>query len=100
MTPLSDFSLLGAAARHQGLPIALVGLSIVFLALLLISVFLTFLPRALSVFAKYFPESEAGHGSPVHPESRADDDELVIAGLGFVLHTEFQKQLQTPPQGR
>ena len=54
---MSDFDLgLQRIADGQGLPIALAGMTIVFTALLLISLFITQLPRILAVVARRFPE--------------------------------------------
>jgi hypothetical protein len=68
---------------------------IVFCALILISLFIALLPRILGVISQYLPETEEPHESLSHPESQRLDDDAVIAAIGFVLHTELQKQSGT-----
>jgi len=83
----------------QGVGIAMTGMSIVFVALALISVFIALLPRILRVLARYVPESSA-HASPqprpVETTGRhaagAGDASMVVA-IGFALHTARQRQL-------
>jgi Na+-transporting methylmalonyl-CoA/oxaloacetate decarboxylase gamma subunit len=93
MAVLSGLNHVSTIAMQRGVSIALSGMLIVFIALLLIALFLEALPRLLDVFAKYLPETEVSHGSHSHQEDLVPDDEAVIAGLGFILHTEFQNQL-------
>ncbi|HUG20753.1 MAG TPA: OadG family protein [Planctomycetaceae bacterium] len=95
MAVLSGLIHVSAIAMQRGVSIALSGMLIVFIALLLITLFLVALPRLLNVLAKYLPESEESHGSHSHPERHVLDDEAVIAGLGFILHTELQNQIQS-----
>ncbi len=55
---MSDFDLgLQRIVDGQGLPIAMAGMTIVFTALLLISLFIALLPRILAAVATRFPES-------------------------------------------
>ena len=55
---MSDFDVgLQRIAEGQGLPIAVAGMTIVFTALLLITLFISQLPRILSAVARRFPES-------------------------------------------
>jgi Na+-transporting methylmalonyl-CoA/oxaloacetate decarboxylase gamma subunit len=77
----------------RALQIAFAGLSIVFLALVLITVFIATLPRLLSWLDVVWPESEDVHAAPVHSKTVAGDEEALIAAIGFVLHTELQRQL-------
>lgn len=100
MAVLSGLNHLSVIAMQRGVSIALSGMLIVFTALILITLFLEALPRFLEVLAKYLPESEESHGSPSLKDSQVPDDEAVIAGLGFVLHTEFQKQISSPTSRR
>jgi Na+-transporting methylmalonyl-CoA/oxaloacetate decarboxylase gamma subunit len=80
-------------AVSDGIPIAIAGLLIVFSALLLISLFIASLPRILGVVAKLYPEVDETHSRQSHPESQLADDGAVLAAIGFVLHTEIQRQL-------
>ena len=68
------------------------GLTIVFVALVLISLFIAMLPRVLTLIGHLWPEVE-DHRALEHVESEADEDLAVLAAIGFVLHTEFQRQL-------
>ena len=91
---ITPFKPIFAAADDvlQGIPIALAGMLIVFSALIFISLFIAALPIILDVVSQYFPETEEHHESVAHPESLRPDDDAVIAAIGFVLHTELQKQ--------
>mgnify|MGYP001814021917 FL=1 len=64
---------------------------IVVMALSFISLFIAGLPRILAALAKIYPEPVARHGKRTHSETSVADDEAVLAAIGFVLHTEFQK---------
>ena len=87
----------GAAAlsdvMREGISIAVAGIVIVFSALLLISLFIASLPRILQAVSHVWPEASDGHRESGHPESQVADDSDVLAAIGFVLHTEFQRQL-------
>ncbi len=76
-----------------GLTISAAGIAIVFSALLLISIFIASLPRILVLVNHVWPETNDGHHEAGHPESQMADDTDVLAAIGFVLHTEFQRQL-------
>jgi len=78
---------------EEGLSIAATGMLIVMLALTFISLFIAALPRILAAVAKVYPEPVERHAKRTHPEGSVADDEAVLAAIGFVLHTEFQKQL-------
>ena len=79
----------------KGTNIALAGLLIVFTALILISLFIASLPHILRWVANYWPEVEEPSAHAGHPESQVADNGAVLAAIGFVLHTEFQRQLDT-----
>ena len=85
----------GAASDviNEGIAIAAVGIAIVFSALMLITLFIASLPRILVVVGHVWPEHGDGHHESGHPESLVADDSDVLAAIGFVLHTEFQRQL-------
>lgn len=75
----------------QGGGIAVTGMSIVFIALGLISLFIVFLPRILERVARFFPESE-GHGTQKRPRAERDDAEVVTA-IAFALHAKMRRHL-------
>jgi Na+-transporting methylmalonyl-CoA/oxaloacetate decarboxylase gamma subunit len=79
---------------QRGISIAVAGLLIVFTALLLISLFIASLPRLLEIFARAWPEVDEHHHWESHPESFLPENDAVLAAIGFVLHTELQKQLK------
>ncbi len=76
----------------DGVVIAAVGLLIVYVALVLISLFIATLPRVLVLIGRLWPEVDDHHGID-HVEVDAEEDLVVLAAIGFVLHTEFQRQL-------
>jgi Na+-transporting methylmalonyl-CoA/oxaloacetate decarboxylase gamma subunit len=84
-------------SMSEGVSIAIAGLTIVFLALLLISLFIASLPRVLKFVAQIWPEVEERHSAEasgeVYPESLVPEDGVSLAAIGFVLHVELQKQL-------
>lgn len=86
-----------ASDLSRGWSIAISGLLIVFSALLLISLFIGFLPKALEVVARFWPEVDEVRSERGHPESHMPDEMDVLAAIGFVLHTELQ-QLKSPPR--
>lgn len=86
------------ANRGDALAIAATGLIIVFTALILISLFIASLPHILQVVAHIWPEVDEGHPHVTHPESQVPDDGAMLAAIGFVLHTEMQKQLAADKQ--
>lgn len=81
----------------DGALIALVGLMIVFSALIVISLFIAALPRILGKLSSVWPEVDepVSNSSVGHPDSLVADDGAVLAAIGFVLHTEFQRQLES-----
>lgn len=74
---------------------ALVGLMIVFSALIVISLFIAALPHMLDKLSVVWPEVDEPAGNSGHPDSLVADDGAVLAAIGFVLHTEFQRQLES-----
>ena len=84
------------SSMSAGGSIAIAGLTIVFLALLLISVFIASMPRLLVFVAKIWPEVEERHSAKkfggVSSEGSDGGDAASLAAIGFVLHTEFQRQ--------
>ena len=84
-----------AQGISQGISIALAGMLIVGVALSLISIFISRLPHVLAIVAKFWPEAVEPHAKSSHPESLVADNDAVLAAIGYVLHCEFQKQLQS-----
>ena len=77
----------------RAIGIASTGLVIVFTALILISLFIASLPRLLEQVARIWPEVEESASHTSHPESQVADNAAVVAAIGYVLHTEMQKQM-------
>jgi Na+-transporting methylmalonyl-CoA/oxaloacetate decarboxylase gamma subunit len=76
---------------HQGLIIAIVGLLIVFLVLIFLSLFIASLPKVLALVGRVWPEVEEHRA--ISNEADDEDTEMeLLAAIGFVLHTEFQRQ--------
>ncbi|TWU21174.1 hypothetical protein Pla52o_42080 [Novipirellula galeiformis] len=92
----SHFMLIIPQDLDHGISIAISGMLIVVFALLFISLFIAGLPRVLAIVAKVWPEVDTHHGKASSPsDSLASEDDAIFAAIGFVLHTEFQKQLQS-----
>ena len=99
----SIFMLAQTGSLYRSLAIALAGLTIVFTALILISIFIASLPRILNLVSKVWPESDGPHQESSQSE-RGLPDEAGLAAIGFVLHTEVQRQMRgaadEQPQGQ
>ena len=91
--PLTSFRWFNVTSQN-GIPIAMLGMVIVFSALVLISLAITALPRLLNAISPYLPPVEEPHDGPPPAESTAGDEEAVIAAIGFVLHSEMQKAMK------
>lgn len=78
----------------KGIAIAGTGLLIVFAALILITLFIAALPRILETVATVLPEVPDRHAPQDSSESLLPD-EAILAAIGFVLHSELQKQVET-----
>ena len=70
----------------QGLDLAFAGMSIVFTALVLVSVFIAVLPRILAAINPYIPPAQ------LHTQSqdKETDDDAIAAAIGFALHARRQ----------
>ncbi|MCH2210579.1 MAG: OadG family protein [Fuerstiella sp.] len=79
---------------NDGFPIAATGMGIVFVAIILITVFISALPGILKLLAQVLPEASARH-TPVDTSESMLPDEGILAAIGFVLHTEIQRQVTT-----
>jgi Na+-transporting methylmalonyl-CoA/oxaloacetate decarboxylase gamma subunit len=98
LLPLRILSaLLAMHVAQKAALIAATGLLIVFAALLLIALFIAALPRILTYVADWFPERQH-KPSADDPSKSLLPDEAVLAAIGFVLHTEVQKQMESRRQ--
>ncbi len=70
----------------QGLDLALVGMSIVFTALVLVSIFIAVLPRILAAIHPYIPPAQLHTQS----QSKENDAPAIAAAIGLALHTRRQ----------
>ena len=76
---------------HNGLGIAITGMAIVFVALILISVYTALLPKILKGVAKFLPENETGVVK--HDSDDLLDDELeTVVAIATAL--QRRKELQ------
>jgi len=71
--------------QEKGLEISFAGMAIVFSVLVLISLFLTALPRVLAVIGPYLPKGHS-HGQSPSPAPSSAADDAVIAAIGFAMH--------------
>jgi len=90
-----DQAVAGSVPLTNGPVVAIVGLMIVFTALIILSLFIAALPYLLQQLSVIWPEVSEPSGRHGHPESQVADDSSVLAAIGFVLHTEFQRQLDS-----
>ena len=77
--------------EYEGLGISLTGISIVFAALILISLFITSLPRVLAMLGSVLPPEVEPHTAPSPAAKRTDHEEAVVAAIGFALHARHRK---------
>ena len=70
----------------QGLDLAFVGMSIVFTALVLVSIFIAVLPKILAAIHPYIPPAQLHTQS----HSRETDAPAIAAAIGFALHARRQ----------
>ena len=75
----------------DGLWIAATGMIIVFVALSLISTAIALLPKFLDALEPIFPASEEHHLAGEVPAPPDNEDEALLAAIGFALHTEQQR---------
>lgn len=90
---ISTDLLMLASDGSRGIAIAIAGMSIVAIALSLITLFIATLPRILAALETYLPDVDDVRSGTISPESDQPEDDAVTAAIGFVLHTELQKQL-------
>jgi len=80
-------------AQGNGLAIALTGMLIVFVALVLISLYIAAVPRVLARIEPFWPTSAGHHVPRAREEQTPLDEERVVAAIGMVLHAEMQKAI-------
>ena len=85
-----DFSQVFAG---KGMAIAATGMIIVFVALLLITMFISALPHLLEMISRILHEV-ADHHAPKDASRSLLPDEAILAAIGFVLHTEMQREAE------
>lgn len=74
----------------DGFGIAITGMTIVFVALVLISLFIAALPHMLERLAPFLPPEKLPPGEL--PQSTPEPEEDVVAAIGYVLHIEAQNR--------
>jgi Na+-transporting methylmalonyl-CoA/oxaloacetate decarboxylase gamma subunit len=80
----------------NGFELAITGLGIVFVALAFISLFISLLPHAMTIFEKLAPESEAlPHAAASAPTTVRELDSSVVAAIGYALHTSHRGKPKT-----
>ena len=89
----STLLLIVASNLSRGAAIAATGMLIVALALTFITLFIATLPNILAKLESYLPPSPDHHAAPELTDSLTAEDQKVLAAIGFVLHTEFQRQI-------
>ncbi len=74
--------------NNDGIGIAVSGMCIVFVVLVLISTFISQLPRCLALFDRVVPEQTEDHSASVATSSSevASDEMLRIAAIGFAMY--------------
>jgi Na+-transporting methylmalonyl-CoA/oxaloacetate decarboxylase gamma subunit len=70
----------------NGIGIAITGMSIVFVALLLICGFLTALPRLMKIVDHYYPEQIHQTPAPATPSNQVEDEVVVAIGAALQRH--------------
>jgi Na+-transporting methylmalonyl-CoA/oxaloacetate decarboxylase gamma subunit len=87
---LADIGGWEAVVEHHGIALSITGMAIVFVALVVIALFIAALPHALALLGPYAPKIEK-HGGPSPAEQDQSDEEEVVAAIGFVLHSEARR---------
>ena len=74
----------------DGIVIAVTGMMIVFVALIMLSLFIKVLPIILDAIAVWVPEVESPHGQTadsIEADGHPAEDDEILAAIGFVLRT-------------
>ncbi len=74
----------------DGFELAFAGMTIVFTALVLVSIFIAVLPTVLVVLNRLIPEVH--HHTAAPQQREAGDETAVAAAIGFALHTQKQSR--------
>jgi len=75
----------------RAIRVALIGMFLVFATLVLISFFLSILPRILNWVNTVWPETTDPHGGLVDPTVELDDEAEVLAAIGYMLHAQARE---------
>jgi sodium pump decarboxylase gamma subunit len=78
-------------AGNNGVSLAIVGMTVVFGVLLLLSLFIMFLPKALNLLHLVAPEAEEDRFPTVEASASASQDGAIAAAIGYAMHLERQK---------
>jgi Na+-transporting methylmalonyl-CoA/oxaloacetate decarboxylase gamma subunit len=76
----------------RAVEIAALGMLMVFLALGLLTLFLNLLPYLLGRINAVWPESADRHALPDGVDQTLDEEDEVLAAIGFVLHAEGRER--------
>jgi Na+-transporting methylmalonyl-CoA/oxaloacetate decarboxylase gamma subunit len=74
--------------EHDGLSIALTGMTIVFIALSGISVFIACLPKILTLVGRYFPEADESAGHNPATSGPPVIDKAMVAALALAMQRQ------------
>ena len=75
-------------AAGQGFELAFAGMTIVFTALVLVTLFIFLLPKVLVVVNRLIPEAHLHTAPPPRPQG--DDDASIAVAVGFAFHARQQ----------
>ncbi len=74
-----------------GIGLSITGMTIVFVSLVLVSLFISGLPRVLPLVNGILPEIAGHHGAPMpfaaSPQAAVSTEEEIVAAIGFALHS-------------
>jgi Na+-transporting methylmalonyl-CoA/oxaloacetate decarboxylase gamma subunit len=85
-------AVVSAEQTSRAVDIAVTGMLMVFMALALLTVFLTLLPRVLTWLHAVWPESGDRQAALAGADALLGDEDDVLAAIGFVLHAESQER--------
>ena len=78
---------------NDGVAISITGMSIVFVALVLITVYISLLPKILAVLHRFLPEKET-HYTRAEDASAQDDERMVAVAIAAALYRRQQLEKQ------
>jgi Na+-transporting methylmalonyl-CoA/oxaloacetate decarboxylase gamma subunit len=86
----------------HGFAIALTGMTVVFLGLVLVSVFIALLPRVLERLGRpglrLPPRMQGARAATMGQETTLAIDPDLLAAIGYVLHAEYERELLSDHQ--